>query len=501
MRLNGSNLLEDTVTDITIRKKNEVYVTVKTEPHISQELSDLFTFDVPGAKFMPQYRSKYWDGKIRLFSPATGEVYVGLVDKIVNWARKSEYSLEFENNKHYGTPFEENEIISREGVKEYMTRISKYKPRNYQIDAVYDALRYNRKLLISPTASGKSLMIYAVVRYFTEKNKKVLLVVPTTSLVEQMFKDFEDYGWDAEKYCHKIYSGKEKTNEFPVTITTWQSIYKLKKPFFKDFEVAIGDEAHLFKSKSLVSIMTKMNDAKYRYGFTGTLDGSQTHKWVLEGLFGPSYKVTQTKELIDKGHLSKLQIHVLLLKHKSQKFETYEDELQYIIGHLKRNNFIKNLVLDLKGNTLVLFSRVEAHGEPLYNLINNSISGNRKVFFVHGGVGAEERELIREITEKEKNAIIVASYGTFSTGINIKNLHNVIFASPSKSRIRNLQSIGRVLRKGDNKTQAVLYDIADDITYSSRKNYTLNHLIERIKIYNHEKFNYEIVQIDLKENG
>ena len=106
-------------------------------------------------------------------------------------------------------------------------------------------------------------MIYAVVRYFVEKKKKVLLVVPTTSLVEQMFKDFEDYGWDAEKYCHKIYSGKEKTNEYPVTITTWQSIYKLKKPFFKDFEVAIGDEAHLFKSKSLVSIMTKMDGAKY----------------------------------------------------------------------------------------------------------------------------------------------------------------------------------------------------------------------------------------------
>ncbi len=382
-----------------------------------------------------------------------------------------------------------------------MTRISRHKPRDYQINAVYDALRYNRKLLISPTASGKSLMIYAVVRYFAEKGKKILLVVPTTSLVEQMFKDFQDYGWNAEDYCHRIYSGREKTNEYPVTITTWQSVYKLRRPFFKDFDVAIGDEAHLFKSKSLVSIMTKMDDAKYRYGFTGTLDGSQTHKWVLEGLFGPSYKVTQTKELIDKGHLSKLQIHVLLLKHKAQNFETYEDELQYIIGHTKRNNFIKNLVIDLKGNTLILFSRVEAHGEPLYNLINNSILGDRKVFFVHGGVDTEERELVREITEKEKNAIIVASYGTFSTGINIKNLHNVIFASPSKSRIRNLQSIGRVLRKGDNKTQAVLYDIADDITYSSRKNYTLNHLIERIKIYNYEKFNYEIVQIDLKENG
>jgi len=499
MLLSGRSLFEDTVTDIIIKKKNEVYVTVKAEPHINQELSDLFTFDVPGAKFMPQYRSKYWDGKIRLYSPATGEIYGGLVDKIVSWAKKSEYSLEFENNQFYGAPFEENEIISREGVKEYMTRISKYKPRKYQIDAVYDALRYNRKLLISPTASGKSLMIYAVVRYYAEKNKKILLVVPTTSLVEQMYKDFEDYGWDAQNYCHRIYAGREKTNENPVTITTWQSIYKLKRPFFKNFEVVIGDEAHLFKSKSLISIMTKMDAAKYRFGFTGTLDGTQTHKWVLEGLFGPSYKVTQTKELIDKGHLSKLQIHILILKHKPRKFELYEEELQHIITHQKRNNFIKNLVIDLKGNTLVLFSRVEAHGQPLYELINNSIKNDRKLFYVHGGVDAEEREQVREITETERNAIIVASYGTFSTGINIKNLHNVIFASPSKSRIRNLQSIGRVLRKGDSKTQAVLYDIADDITHLSRRNYTLNHLIERIKIYNEEKFNYEIVQIDLGE--
>ena len=500
MQLNGRNLSED-MTDIIIKKKNEVYVTVKAEPAICQELSDLFTFDVPGAKFMPQYRNKYWDGKIRLFSPATGEVYVGLVDKIASWARKSEYSLEFENNEFYGSPFEENEMISREGVREYMTKISKYKPRDYQVDAVYDALRYNRKLLISPTASGKSLMIYSVVRYFAEKNKKVLLVVPTTSLVEQMYKDFKDYGWNAKRYCHRIYSGKEKTNENPVTITTWQSIYKLKKPFFQDFEVAIGDEAHLFKSKSLVSIMTKMNDAKYRYGFTGTLDGSQTHKWVLEGLFGPSYKVTQTKELIDKGHLSKLQIRVLILKHNDQKFETYEDELQYIIGHPKRNRFIRNLALDLKGNTLVLFSRVATHGQILFDSINNSVHNGRKVFYVHGGIEAQEREEVRTITENESNAIIVASYGTFSTGINIKNLHNVIFASPSKSRIRNLQSIGRVLRKGDKKSKAVLYDIADDISFKSRKNYTLNHLVERIKIYNEEKFNYEIIQINLRNNG
>ena len=316
-----------------------------------------------------------------------------------------------------------------------------------------------------------------------------------------MYKDFEDYGWNADSYCHRIYAGKEKTNEFPVTITTWQSVHKLDRSFFTDYDVVIGDEAHLFKSKSLVSIMTKLEHAKYRYGFTGTLDGTQTHKWVLEGLFGPAYKVTKTEELMRQGHLSKLDIQCLVLKHPSQKFDTYEDEIQYLITHEQRNKFITNLTLDLKGNTLILYSRVETHGAILYEKINNNKQSDRKVFFVHGGVDADERELIREITERENNAIIVASYGTFSTGINIRNLHNVIFASPSKSRVRNLQSIGRVLRKGTNKVKAILYDISDDCTYNSRKNYTLNHLIERIKIYNEENFNYEIVTVQLKKDG
>ena len=463
------------------------------------ELSDHFTFDVEGAKFMPQYRNKYWDGKIRLFSTSNGQIYVGLLDKIIAFCKKHDYSYGFENNDYYGTPYEVNEGISYEGVKDYMSAICNHSPRKYQIEGVYDALRHNRKLLISPTASGKSLMIYTLVRYYVDKGEKILLVVPTTSLVEQMYKDFQDYGWNAESYCHRIYAGKEKTNEYPVTITTWQSVYKLERSFFKDYSVAIGDEAHLFKSKSLISIMTKLADAKYRYGFTGTLDGSQTHKWVLEGLFGPSYKVTKTDELIRQGHLAQLDIQCLVLKHPPQKFETYQDEIEYLITHEQRNNFIKNLTLDLKGNTLVLFSRVEAHGAVLYEKINTNKKDDRRVFFVHGGVDTEERELVREITERENNAIIVASYGTFSTGINIRNLHNIIFASPSKSRVRNLQSIGRVLRKGANKIKAILYDIADDCTKNSKRNYTLNHLIERIKIYNEENFNYEIITIQLKK--
>jgi superfamily II DNA or RNA helicase len=487
------------MSDVIIHKKNEVYIKLECEAHVLYDLQPYFTFEVAGAKFMPQMRNRHWDGLIRLLSVHTGEVYAGLIDKVIEKLKLHNYTYEFKENKYYGLPFEINENISHEGVKDYMSTITKYSPRDYQIDGVYDALRYNRKLLISPTASGKSLMIYGLVRYYVDKGQKILLVVPTTSLVEQMHKDFQEYGWDADSYCYKIYGGRERNNTHPVTITTWQSIYKLEKSFFKDYQVIIGDEAHLFKSKSLITIMSHLHHAKYRFGFTGTLDGTQTHKWVLEGLFGPSYKITKTAELMEKGHLSKLNIKCLVLKHKPQKFDTFEDEVQFIINHQKRNNFIKNLALDLKGNTLILFSRVETHGQPLYESINNGAEINRKIFFVHGGIDAEEREEVRAITENESNAIIIASFGVFSTGVNIKNLHNVIFASPSKSRIRNLQSIGRVLRKGNNKTKAMLYDIADDCTYNSRKNYTLNHFIERIKIYNEENFNYEILTLNLKE--
>ena len=483
------------MSNLVIKKKNEVFLEIHAEPHVCHELSDHFTFEVPGAKFMPQYRSKYWDGKIRLFDSRKNQIYVGLLDKLVSFCKNYEYEYEFLNNKYYGTPFEVNEHISYEGVKDYVTSISKYKPRDYQIDGIYDALKHNRKLLIAPTASGKSLMIYGIVRYYVEKKQNTLIVVPTTSLVEQMYKDFEEYGWKASAYCHKIYGGEEKYTDKPVVITTWQSIYKEPRKWFERFDVIIGDEAHLFKAKSLTRLMSKLHDCKYRYGFTGTLDGTNVNQLVLEGVFGKCSKVTKTETLMKKGHLAQLKIKILLLKHEEKLFEGYQDEIEYLTEHENRNKFIRNLACDLEGNTLVLFNYVEKHGLPLHELINSYT--DKSVYLVHGGVETEDREEIRWLTERSSNSIIVASLGTFSTGINIKNLHNVIFASPSKSRIRNLQSIGRVLRKGENKSKATLYDIADDISTDTGKNYTLRHLYERIKIYNEENFNYEVVEITI----
>ena len=227
------------MVDLEIEKKNEVFLRVRAEPHIYQELSDHFTFEVPGAKFMPQYRNRHWDGKIRLFSTATGEIYVGLLDKVAQFCKQYGYDYKFLDNKYFGPPFQVDEMITMEGVKDYMTSISRHIPREYQIEGVYDALRHQRRLLVSPTASGKSLMIYSLVRYYTDKEQRSLVVVPTTSLVEQMYKDFEDYGWDAELNCHKIYAGREKETSCPVTITTWQSIYKLPRKFFEQFDVVI----------------------------------------------------------------------------------------------------------------------------------------------------------------------------------------------------------------------------------------------------------------------
>jgi superfamily II DNA or RNA helicase len=488
------------MADVIIEKKNEVYLRLICEPHILYELAPYFTFEVPGAKFAPAYKRGGWNGQISLLSKSTGEIYCGLLDKIIAKIKNHGYTYEFKNSKFYGCPFEVNEGISHEGITAFVNAVghkAELTPYEYQINAIYECLRYNRKTIVSATSSGKSLMIYCIAKYYLMNDLKVLCVFPTTSLIHQMYKDWESYGYNSEDNIHMIYSGREHKTKLPVTFSTWQGIYENEKAFFDNYDVIIVDECHSVKSKSLINIMKNCHDIKYRFGFTGTLsnndDGKAVNELTITGLFGPSYKTINTKELIEKGRAAKLDIKCLVLKHDEQKFQTFEDEVQYLITNEKRNNYIKNLALSLKGNTLLIFSRVETHGEILYNLIQGDCDKNRKIFFVHGGVEAKEREEVREIVERENNAIIVASYGVFSTGISIKNLNNIIFGFPSKGKIRVLQTIGRGLRKSKTKDRAVLYDIADNCG----NNYTLNHFVERVKLYNEEEFEYEIYNVDL----
>jgi superfamily II DNA or RNA helicase len=486
------------VSDLKLHKLNEVFIKVECEKHFAQELNEYFSFRVPGYQFTPAFKNKIWDGYIKLFSLRDNTIYHGLVPYIEKFCKERDYTFEVD------PLITLSENFSLTEAEEFVKTLNlPFEVRDYQLKSFVHMVRNKRMLLVSPTASGKSLILYLIVRWLQESDyKKGLLIVPTTSLVEQMYKDFESYGYDSEKYCHRQYSGKEKhTNQF-LTITTWQSIYKNEKEYFEQFDFVLGDEAHQFKAKSLTTILCGCSNAQYRIGCTGTLDGTQTHRLVLEGLFGPVYQSTTTAELIDEKHLASFKIKCLVLKYpeeicKQAKSWDYHSEIDYIVNNVKRNEFIKNLTLSLEGNTLVLFQLVEKHGKHLFKLIKDS-SRNRHVFFVFGGTEVEVRESVREITERENDAIIVASYGTFSTGVNIKNLHNIIFASPSKSRIRNLQSIGRGLRKGDNKEEAILFDISDDFRVGKFVNFTLKHFVERLKIYDDEKFTYKMYNIEIK---
>ena len=488
---------------ISVTKKDEVYLKIKTDLSTDQELNDFFTFDVPGAKFMPLYRNRMWDGKARLYSLYKKELYVGLLPYLKEFAETLEYDLDI-NIPDIG---EETDVKKLTEALKLHAGGKPIQARDYQQDAVDHCIKQGRTLLLSPTASGKSLIIYSLIRYHQAKGRKQLIIVPTTSLVEQMYGDFQDYAtadkhWAAPDNCHRIYGGKENSNEYPITISTWQSIYKFPKKWFEQFDVVYGDEAHLFKAKSLTTLMNKLTNTPYRIGTTGTLDGTKTHRLVLEGVFGQVHKVTTTKKLMDTKQLANLKIICCMINwkdahRKEVKGMTYQEEIDWIVTHPDRNEIIKNLTIAQEGNTLVLFQYVEKHGVVLHEMISKAVKANRKVFFVYGGTDTEVREEIRAITEKQDDAIIIASYGTFSTGINIRNLHNIVFASPSKSRIRNLQSIGRGLRKGDNKVECRLFDIGDDLSYKSKKNYTMNHLIERIKIYNEEGFNYKLVKLDV----
>ena len=491
---------------ITIEKLNHVYLRVFSDPSVEQELSDFFTYEYPGARFTPQYKARLWDGKVRMYDMYRKSLYVGLLRYVQEFAERNKYELEYVNDVVTIAEITPEQVMDYAKWLEPMGHGKPIEIRDYQVEAVTEAIRNERILLLSPTASGKSFIIYTTMRHHLEAGRRCIIIVPTTSLVEQLFADFEDYssanGWKISHHCQKLYSGFSKDFTKDVLITTWQSVYLQPKVWFQNFDVIFGDEAHQFKAKSLTTVMEKLDQVRYRVGTTGTLDNKKIHRLVLEGMFGPVHRVTTTKELMDTNRLATLNITCILLKYDeptrlSRNKNLYQDEMSFIVSNEKRNNFIRNLALNCKGNTLVLFQYVEKHGKVLHDLIQEKAHDGRKIFFVFGGTATIDREAIRHITESESDAIIIASYGTFSTGINIPSLENVIFASPTKSKIRNLQSIGRGLRLKNGKTECNLYDLADDLHWKSWKNHTLNHFAERIKTYAEEKFTYKLVEVNI----
>lgn len=481
------------MTVVTIQKVNEVYIKVTSEPHVERELYDLFKFHVPQSKFINRQRKSRWDGYIHLYSLKTKQIYYGLLDKIIEWSTENQYQVV--NNIDI-VPLE----ISDNHINQFIDSLKLTKqPRDYQLEAFKDCIKSRRRLTLSPTGSGKSLLIYMLARFYLDiTDQKVLVIVPTTGLVHQMSDDFISYGFT--KNVHRIVSGVTKHTPDRLVVSTWQSLQNIDSDWFDQFQCVLFDEAHLCKAKVLSGILQSLKKCPYRFGFTGTLDGIDVNVLILEGLFNTQNKVISTAELINRKQLADLDIKILVLQYDKQvckvnKDNTYQQEIEFIISNIARNKFIKNLALSLKGNTLILYDRVEKHGEILFDMIRQQ---RENTYFIHGGIDGQYRNQVRHNVEQSKDAIIVASFGVFSTGVSIVNLHNIIYASPTKSKIRNLQSIGRGLRVSEEKKAATLYDIADDLSHNNKKNYTLNHLFERVKNYNAEQFPFKVFTIPIQ---
>lgn len=473
------------MTKIILRKIDEVYIDILTdEPSIHKEIEDRFTFRKP--TFIP-HNQRIWmrnsNPKVPLYREKDKFFYIGLLPELTEYFDKCKYPYEIK-----GTFSSENIIIPE--IDEFIDSLhlpEKYVVRDYQKEYIIHCINEGRALCVAPTSSGKSLMQYILFRYW---DSKTLLIVPTKNLVSQMYNDFKDYGYDAEKNIHCVTGGVDKFTDKKLICSTWQSIFNQDFDYYKDFKVIFGDEAHSFKADSLIGIMRKTVNSPIKIGFTGTTTKNELFDKQIEGLFGPTISFTTTKELIDKGISAPLYIKSVLLEHKDSPYRNYteaieyEDEISYLLNNESRKKFLVNLILQLKGNTLVMFKHINYGKELFLRVGDKSIYEN---FYIDGSSSVKQRDEIRTNIENSENSITFASV-VFSTGVNIKKINNIVFIEPSKSRVRVLQSIGRGLRTAEGKNKLTLYDIADKIIFSGKNNTTLNHYYSRLKLYKTEGF-------------
>lgn len=496
------------MTTLYIDKKDNVHARLTCDDAgFLMSLYEHFSRFVDGYIFSPQYKNRIWDGKIHFYNRMTREIYLGLVNRVIDYAKQE--GIKVKLDPEIITSFSDASI-TKQDVYNYLDALQAsngkgdlLEQRDYQRDAVATIVMRKRRMIASPTSSGKSFIIYSACRYLLEhelkRNEQILIVVPTIGLIKQMKSDMIEYSlinkWAAYDHITE-YGGGKKNDTGRIVVATWQSLYKKPQEFFDRFRVLMVDEAHQAKAKSLVEIGKMCVNAEYRIGLSGSFEQDETTEMTLNGLFANRTVTITTRDMIDKGYAAQLEIECIQLKHDempSGKLD-WQTEIEYLITNKRRNEFIINLADGLKGNTLILFERVEKHGLPLYELAKKL--SDKKIYIIYGKVDVDEREEIRKILEKEKDAILLASYKTFATGSNVKNLENIVFASPTKSFTRVIQSIGRGLRQNVGKVKCTLYDIFDYLCGDRKNiktcNHTFYHFSERVKIYGYEKHPYNV---------
>jgi len=490
--------------DIVVTKLNESYVKVKCDLDLAREISDTFTFEVPGAKFMPAYKMGRFDGKIRIFNLGPRTLPFGLVSELRAFAESRNYSIEVNIPDHIDTGLTYKDIADFANTLGIDKRAPPIQIRDYQINGVFQALKNKRAILHSATGSGKSLILFIICRYIIDElQMRVLIVVPTISLTSQMKSDFADYAsgtdWSAEDNVHCITAGADKNVKKPITVSTFQSIYKMDSEWLNQFGCIIGDEGHKIVAKTITGIYERATEVEYKLACTGTLHDMKCNLLVMKGITGDVHEIATTSTLIENKQLVPLKIKAIILNHpehvaKAMKKVDYDTEIKYIVSNLKRNEFISKLAAQCKGTTLVLFRFIDIQGTALYSLICDK-AVDRNVHYIDGGVTGKARETIRK-NANDGDDIIVSSYAVFGTGTNLPAIENIIFAHPAKSAITIIQSIGRGLRLKEGKTSCTLYDISDNMTLHKKPNISYRHLGDRLGTYTKNGFTYSIVNVD-----
>lgn len=490
---------------VKIQKIDNVHIQVIADPHVRMGLSEHFSRYAKNYQFSPEYKARVWNGKIYHFNYTTGVIYAGLILDVLEYLKENgiKAAVDAEVKKMF--------VGHADGVREYLAGLnlttygSPVDFHDYQIDAIEACLSQKRKTLRSPTSSGKSAIAYGVIRYLCdnvfEDHDRILVIVPTVGLVKQFKGDMVDYSqltdFDAASLVGMV-DQKHKELDRKIVVGTYQSIIRQDYEWINGFRAIIVDECHQAPAKTIKDIAVAC-DAEYRIGMSGSInDNEESEIMLIKGLFGFDKETTTTKDLMDRGIVADLTIKCIILDHQKAglKPSTYQDEMNVIQKSSNRNGFIRKIAEGNEGNTLVILQNVKTHAKSLLEELKK-IDG-KQVFLVVGKTDVEVRDEVKKITESNDNVIILASYGVFAEGISIRNLHNIILASPTKSYRRIVQTIGRGLRITNTKKSCTIYDLVDlffESGTNDEPNFTFRHFKERLMIYIKSDFRHKTIQV------
>lgn len=479
-----------------------------------EQLKISLTKKIDGWRFHPLVKKKIWDGNISFIK--RNKIPAGLWKEVIDICKEYDYEFTLNNITNiFDTQINETDFLS--WVNNFFSD-SKIKPREYQIDAALKILKYRRCLAELATSAGKTLISFMVVNYLLNilKKRKILMIVPNVSLVVQATGDFEEYNSKkTELKIQQIYAGVKIKKSSNVVIGTYQSLVKKDEEYFQQFDAVFVDETHKAKAKSIQDIMDKCWHCDYRFGLSGTIPKRGTvDRLALMSAMGPLVTQVKANDLLEEGYITPCKVLQIRMDYatdsQKQAFaelnagssidrkRLFSLEQNFINQDDKRLDFVCKVIKKTNDNSLVLFHKIN-YGESLFKKLKQIT--DKKIYYVDGTTNSNLREEYKVRMEKNHDVIIVASYGTFSTGISIKNIHSIFFTESFKSEVIIRQSIGRGLRKHQTKNLVKIYDFVDDFCYKNIDenldwtNYVYRHGSERIKIYKEEKFPFEIQKI------